>query len=59
MTTFGKKLKAARKAKGLKQKDLAKKLKMNPSTISRLENDVHLPQERTLIAIEKILGRVG
>lgn len=55
MNNFGRRLKTARKAKGLTQKALAQRLNVEQSTISNYEKNVRIPSAATLIELSKQL----
>lgn len=50
---------AARKTLGLSQDELAQKLGVTQSTVSRLENGDIPPNERTKLAMEALLNRAS
>lgn len=52
-------VRSTRKALGLTQTELADKLGLNQSTISRLEKGVLPVDERTCLALEAIAARVA
>jgi DNA-binding XRE family transcriptional regulator len=52
-------IKATRKAMGLTQAELAQKLGVDHSTVSRLENGKLVPSDRDLLAMEALLARHG
>lgn len=56
MTTIGKKIKAIRKNKHLKQGDLAKRLKMTSAQLCRIEGSKNPPSVKTLARIAKALN---
>lgn len=53
---FSKRFRAARERSGLKQGEIAEKLDVKPSTVSRWETGSDLPDDSRLPAICKILG---
>lgn len=53
--TIGDKIKKAREAKGMSQKEVAAALKMNPSQYSKIENDKVDPQFSTIEKIAEAL----
>lgn len=53
---IGRKLKLARIARGVRQRDLALSIDMPPATLSALENDYRPPRDAELAAILRILG---
>lgn len=55
MYSLGKKIKFSRKNKGLKQKDLAKAVKISQAALSEFELDKSVPRDSTLLAIAKRL----
>lgn len=55
MSTFGKKLRDCREAKGLSQKDLAKLLKTSYSVIGKYERDEMLPSIEAAKKIAKLV----
>lgn len=56
MTTLGKKISDARKAKGLTQEALSEMLKVNLRTVQRIENSETMPRGSTLNHIGEALG---
>ena len=56
MDTIGKRIAAARKAKGIKQDELAEKLLVSPQAVSKWENDISCPDISVLPGLSKILG---
>ena len=56
MNTLGIKIKALRKAKNLKQRELAKKLRMTSAQLCRIESSKNAPSIKTLARIAKALG---
>ena len=52
-------IKATRKAMGLTQAELAQKLGVDHSTVSRLESGKLIPSDRDLLAMEALLARHG
>jgi transcriptional regulator with XRE-family HTH domain len=54
---FGQRIKAARDSKGWKQKELAAAVHVEPVTVSRWENGVHLPELATLQVIAEKLDK--
>ena len=56
MKTLGEKIKEIRKAKSLKQSDLAKKLRMTSAQLCRIEGSKNAPSIKTLARIAKALG---
>lgn len=52
-------IKATRKAMGLTQAELAQKLGIDHSTVSRLESGKLIPSERDLLAVEALAKRHG
>lgn len=55
--TFGDRLKALRKAKGLRREDVAERLGMSTSSVQHHENDVREPNIETLRAYAKLYKR--
>ena len=55
MKIIGKKIKDARKLKGLSQEELAELSKMNLRTIQRIENNVNIPRGKSLNLICSVL----
>jgi transcriptional regulator with XRE-family HTH domain len=54
--TFGQRLRELRKAKSLNQKELADKVGIDFTYLSKLENDrMSPPREKTILAIAKVL----
>ena len=53
---IGKRLKLARIARGVSQRDLARDADVTQSTLSLIENDYREPRERELRAILSALG---
>lgn len=53
------KMRAARKAAGLTQTQLAKLARVRVETVSRLENALHMPGSRTFARIDRALKRAG
>jgi transcriptional regulator with XRE-family HTH domain len=54
--TFGERLRELRKAKGLNQKQLADKVGIDFTYLSKLENDRRSPpREKTILALAKVL----
>lgn len=51
MATFGEKLKAARKAAGLSQRDLAEAVGAKHNSVCNWEKDVNRPSQDTLVKI--------
>lgn len=56
--TLGEKIKAARKAKGWYQHDLAVAVGVEPPTVSRWESDLVEPDSQNLLAIAKATGKL-
>ena len=56
MDTIGKRIAAARKAKNIKQDELAEKLLVSPQAVSKWENDLSCPDISVLPNLAKILG---
>ncbi len=56
MTSFGERLRNFRISRGLRQRDLAAKSDMDPSTLSRLEGGVYEPRLRQIEAMAHVLG---
>ena len=56
MKTIGNKIKILRKAQRLKQRDLAKRLKMTSAQLCRIEGSKNPPSVKTLARIAKALG---
>ena len=54
--TIGERIKQARKAKGLKQKELAEKIGMTPQSICRYEADGRRPKADAMLKIAEVLG---
>lgn len=54
--TIGERIKAARKAAGLSQKDLAEKMGVTQSNISQYENDYAKPSAATLFKYAEAIG---
>jgi transcriptional regulator with XRE-family HTH domain len=54
--TLGKRINKARKAAGLTLKDLGKKIGRSHATLSQIENDVHIPEKATQIALARELN---
>jgi len=52
-------IRKTRKALGLTQAELAAKLGVDGSTVSRLETGELIPNERTLLAMEAIVARAA
>lgn len=57
--TFGKKIKEARLALGVSRADLAERLNLNVSALSKIENDRSQTPKTTQIALEYALGLLG
>lgn len=55
-TSLGARICAIRKAQGMKQKEFAAALKVEPIAVSRWENDVHVPELHRLRAIAELGG---
>ncbi len=53
---YSKAIRLVRSTKGLSQKDLAKKSKIDPSFLSLIERDKRLPGTKTLEMLSKALG---
>ena len=56
--TIGQRIKEARKAKGWTQKKLAEVMCYSEETISQLERGLYQPNSRSLMAFERVLGRL-
>lgn len=54
--TFGDRLKKIRQEKNISREELAKKLKISYSAISKYETNTRFPDQQTLLKISKILG---
>ena len=54
--TIGERIKQARKAKGIKRKELAEKIGTTPQTICRYEADGRRPKVDAMLKIAEVLG---
>jgi len=56
--TIGQRIKEARLAKGLTQQKLADTMHYTVVHVSCVERDVYKPSNRSLMAFERVLGRI-
>lgn len=56
MPTFGKALSGLREDRGLTQSELAEAVGLDPTTISKMENDHFRPRRATVLALATALG---
>ena len=56
--TIGQRIAKARKAKGWTQKKLGEVMCYSEETISQLERGLYQPNSRSLMAFERVLGRL-
>lgn len=56
MSSIGKKIAFYRKAKGMTQEELAKKLDVSAQAVSKWENDMTCPDIQSLVPLSKIFG---
>jgi transcriptional regulator with XRE-family HTH domain len=54
--TFGARIVRARKLKGITQKELAKRIRVDQSTVESWEKDKHKPLRRYLDRLSSLLG---
>lgn len=54
--TFGQRFSRLRKAKGLRQEDIAEKINISPQAVSKWENDISLPDITILSELSDLLG---
>lgn len=56
MSSIGTKIAFYRKAKGMTQEELAKKLEVSAQAVSKWENDITCPDIQSLVPLSKIFG---
>jgi len=56
--TIGQRIREARLAQGMTQRELANKMNYTITYVSRVENGHQKPSSRALMAFERVLGRL-